>query len=44
LPESSGGERGVDAVAISAFEMVATHPMIVLEMTDHGLDGTSRNS
>ncbi len=28
-----------DAVATSAFETVATHPMIVLEVTDHGLDG-----
>jgi len=33
LAELSGGERSVDA-AISAFEMVATHLMIVLEMTD----------
>jgi hypothetical protein len=31
--------RGVDAVAISAFEIIATHPMIVLEMADHGFDG-----
>jgi hypothetical protein len=28
-----------DAAATSAFEIVATHPMIVLEVTDHGLDG-----
>jgi len=26
-------------VAISAFEIIATHPMIVLEMADHGFDG-----
>jgi len=37
--EAGGGEHGVDAVAISAFEIIATHPMIVLEMADHGLDG-----
>jgi len=36
---ASGGEHGVDAVAISALEMVAAHPMVVLEMADHGLDG-----
>jgi hypothetical protein len=30
-----------DAVATSAFEIVATHPMIVLEVTDHGLDGSA---
>ena len=37
--EAGGGEHGVDAVAISAFEIVAPHPMIILEMADHGLDG-----
>jgi hypothetical protein len=26
-------------VAISAFEIIATHPMRVLEMADHGFDG-----
>jgi hypothetical protein len=26
---------------ISALEIVATHPMVVLEMADHGLDGSS---
>jgi hypothetical protein len=25
-------------VAVATLEMVATHPMIVLEMADHGLD------
>ena len=38
---SGGGENGVNAVAISALQIVATHPMIVLEMADHGLDGSS---
>ena len=37
--EAGGGEHGVDAVAISAFEIIATHPMIVIEMADHGFDG-----
>jgi hypothetical protein len=37
--EAGGCEHGIDPVAISAFEIVATHPMIVLEMADHGLDG-----
>jgi hypothetical protein len=38
---SGGGENGVNAVAISALEIVATHPMVGLEMADHGLDGSS---
>ena len=37
----TGGENGVNAVAISALEIVATHPMVVLEMADYGLDGSS---
>jgi hypothetical protein len=37
--EAGGGEHSVDAVAISAFEIVVAHPMIVFEMADHGLDG-----
>ena len=37
---SGGGENGV-AVPISALEIVATHPMAVLEVADHGLDGGS---
>src|ERR1700732_391051 len=36
---AGGGEDRVDAVTMSAFEVVATHPMAVLEMADHGLDG-----
>jgi NaMN:DMB phosphoribosyltransferase len=36
---AGGGEHGIDAITISAFEIVAPHPMVVLEMADHGLDG-----
>jgi hypothetical protein len=36
---ASGGEHGVDAVAMPAVEMVAAHPVVVLEMAGHGLDG-----
>src|SRR5215472_177199 len=35
---SGGGENGVNAVPISAIGMAATHPMVVLEMADNGLD------
>jgi NAD(P)H-hydrate repair Nnr-like enzyme with NAD(P)H-hydrate epimerase domain len=31
---AGGGQNGVDAVAVAAFEMVATHAVIVLEMAD----------
>jgi hypothetical protein len=37
--EVVGGEDGVDAVAVATLEMVAAHPMVALEMADHGLDG-----
>src|SRR6267142_5687816 len=36
---AGGGEHGIDAVAVAAFEIIATHPMIVLEMADDRLDG-----
>ena len=36
-----GGENGVNAVPISALEIIATHSMVVLEVADHGLDGSS---
>ena len=36
---AGGGENGVDAVAVAALEMVATHSVVVLEMADHRLDG-----
>ncbi|KRR01952.1 hypothetical protein CQ10_41300 [Bradyrhizobium valentinum] len=35
---AGGGENGVDAVAVAALEMVATHSVVVLEMADHRLD------
>jgi hypothetical protein len=38
---SGGGENGVNAVPISALEIVATHPTVILEMADHGLNGSS---
>lgn len=38
---AGGGEHGVDAVAVAALEMVAAHPVAVLEMADHGLDGSA---
>ncbi len=38
---SGDGENGVNAVPISALEIIATHPMVVLEMADHGQDGSS---
>jgi hypothetical protein len=34
---AGGGEHGIDAVA--ALEIIAPHSMVVLEVTDHGLDG-----
>ena len=37
--EAAGGGQGVDAVAISAFEIVATHQTTVFMIVDHGLDG-----
>jgi hypothetical protein len=37
--EARGGEHGVDAVAVAALERVAAHPVVVLEMADHRLDG-----
>ncbi len=36
---AGGGEHGVDAVAVAALEMVTAHPVVVLEMADHRLDG-----
>jgi hypothetical protein len=33
---AGGSKNGID---ISALEIVAAHPMAVLEMADHGLDG-----
>src|ERR1700682_592441 len=36
---AGGGQNSVDAVAVTALEIVATHPVVVLEMADHGLDG-----
>jgi len=38
---AGGGEDGVDSVAVTALEMVATHPMVILEMADDGFDGGS---
>jgi hypothetical protein len=38
---SGCGDNGVNVVPISAFEIVAMHPMVVLEMADHGLDSSS---
>ena len=37
--EAGGGEDGVDTVAVLAFEVVAVHSMIGLDVTDHRLDG-----
>jgi hypothetical protein len=37
--ETGGGEDGVDTVAVLAFEVVAVHSMIGLDVTDHRLDG-----
>ena len=34
-------EHGVDAVAIAALEMIAAHSVVILEMADHGLDGSA---
>ena len=36
---AGGGENGVDAVALGALEIVATHAVLGLEMADDGLDG-----
>jgi hypothetical protein len=33
--EAAGGGQGVDAVAISAFEIVATHQRTVFMIADH---------
>ena len=42
---SGGGENGVNAVPISALEIIATHSMVVLEMADHGLNsGTTAHA
>jgi hypothetical protein len=32
------GKHSVDAVAVAALEMVAAHPVVILEMADHRLD------
>jgi hypothetical protein len=39
--ESGGGHDGVDAVAVTSFEIIAAHPVFGFEMTDNGLDGGS---
>src|ERR687898_404814 len=36
---TGSGKDGIDAVAVSALEIVAAHPMAVLEVADHGLNG-----
>ena len=36
--EAGGGEHGVAAVAVAALEVVATHAVLGLEVTDHRLD------
>ena len=38
---AGSGEDCVTAVAIATLEIVATHPVIVFEVADHGLDGGS---
>ena len=38
---AGSGENRVDAVAVAALEIVATHTVIFLEMADDGLDGSS---
>jgi hypothetical protein len=36
---AGGGEHGIDALAVVALEIIAPHSIVVLEVTDHGLDG-----
>src|SRR5215470_14606238 len=36
---AAGGEHGVVAVAFAALEVVAAHPVILLDVPDDGLDG-----
>ncbi len=36
--EAGGGEHGIGAIAVAAFELVAAHAVLGLEMTDHRLD------
>lgn len=33
---AGGGEDGIDAVAVTALEMIAVHAVLGLEVTDHG--------
>jgi hypothetical protein len=38
---AGGGEHGIDTVAVAAFEIVAAQAVIVFEMTNHRLDGST---
>jgi hypothetical protein len=38
---AGGGEHGVDAVTVAALEMVTAHSVVVLEIADHRLDGST---